>query len=395
MFLNDAGSEAALRKSNIPEKAANFVTFSENSNQMKRWELDACVRVTADPKANKRVVEANLQSLARDFGACIAISALYGQDFLDRCPQLLSDFWKFDTIFPLLMIGVPSWFPLKMIKEGIRARSRMLDQMGALYKRIEQYQQKQPVDFGADMSDVGDAALGRSKAYTQDQWSYRHRGQIDFSILWGQNANTQATLFWLLLFIYSNPDILRRLREETAPHVKLSQEATPSILDIDLAALSRECPLFKACTFETFRMANDATSIRYVERSITVDDKEYRQELKPGTFVSVPHSLSQRDPSIYADPNKFVPDRFLTADEVTGKLTARYGKLKPWGSGSFMCKGRTFAEKELVTLSTAIISLWDIDPVTGSWQVPAMLPGTGAKKPAEDVRVKISRRIVH
>ena len=64
-------------------------------------------------------VEANHQSLTRDFGACISIPLLYGHDFLERYPQLLDDFWKFDNdIFPLLMIGIPPWAPFKVMKEG-------------------------------------------------------------------------------------------------------------------------------------------------------------------------------------------------------------------------------------------------------------------------------------
>lgn len=72
-------------------------------------------------------VEANLSSLSRDFGACIAIPILYNQSFLDRYPQLLNDFWKFDNnLFPLLMMGVPTWllFPFKVMREGLAARSR-------------------------------------------------------------------------------------------------------------------------------------------------------------------------------------------------------------------------------------------------------------------------------
>lgn len=74
-------------------------------------------------------------------------------------------------------------------------------------------------------------------------------------------------------------------------------------------------------------MANEVASIRYVARPITIDDGEYRHELKPGMFV---------------------PDRFpLQADPESGKLVARHGALRPWGSGTAMCKGRTFAERQL------------------------------------------------
>ena len=140
-------------------------------------------------------------------------------------------------------------------------------------------------------------------------------------------------------------------------------------------------------------MANEATSIRYVAQPVSINDGMHKHELKPGMFVSAPHSVIQRDPSVYADPDEFVPDRFLETDAESGKLVARYGKLRPWGSGAAMCKGRTFAEKEIMALGAAIISLWDIEPAAGPWKLPAMIAGTGVKKPVQDIRVVIKRRV--
>lgn len=395
-YLNDAAATAAIQKADVPQKAASFVTFSADTEHIKRWERSANIRVvTPDLPDKPGVVEANLQSLARDFGACVSIPLLYGQDFLDRYPQLLDDFWKFDNdLFPLLMIGVPSWAPFKIMKEGLAARSRLANEMEALYRRIDQYQRGEPVDFGADMSDISSTALDRNKIYEREDWSIRHRGEGDLAILWGQNANTQPVLFWFLAYVYSTPGLLSKLREEIAPYVRVSQTYPREITSMDLPALPRDCPLLKACIFETYRMTIEATSIRYIEHPITIDDGVYKHELKSGTFVSVPHSLIQRDPSVYADPDNFVPDRFLGPDPESGKLVARYGKLKPWGSGSAMCKGRSFAEKEIMSLGAAIISLWDIGPASGTWKLPAIVPGTGVKKPVEDIRVVIKWRVI-
>ena len=86
------------------------------------------------------------------------------------------------------------------------------------------------------------------------------------------------------------------------------------------------------------------------------------------------------------------PTRFLETNASTGKPVARYGKLKPWGSGAAMCKGRTFAEKEIMVLGAAIVAAWDVEPASGRWELPDTVPGTGVKKPVRDIRVLISRR---
>ncbi|KAH0596650.1 hypothetical protein MHUMG1_05768 [Metarhizium humberi] len=393
LFLNDAAVTAAVEKARVEERAASFVTFSTDPAHMKRWEHAADIRVIAAAPGKRAVVEANLQSLARDFGACMAIPLLYGEDFLNRYQQLLEDFWTFDNgLFPLLMIGVPSWAPFKAIKQGRVAQARILREIEALYRRIDQYQRGEDVDFGADMSDVSSAALGRNRVYARDGWSFAERAWGDFGMLWGQNANTHPLLFWLLVYVYSTPGLLGRIRAELAPHVCLSRANPPEIMSTDLAALSRNCQLLKASIFETYRLVNEPTSIRYVAKPTTLNDGGIKHKLPSGMFISAPLSLINRDPLVFADPESFVPERFLEVDSESGKSVARYGRLQPWGTGPSMCKGRTFAEREILSLGAAIISIWDIAPAGGAWVLPAMIPGTGVKKPKRDVRVLISRR---
>ncbi|KAH7487040.1 hypothetical protein FOMA001_g4234 [Fusarium oxysporum f. sp. matthiolae] len=370
-FLNDAASTANVEKSRVAERGASLVTFSSNPKDMARWELSAGIKVlqpeTLDSPGK---VEANLQSLTRDFGACMSVPLIYGQDILDRNPRLLDDFWTFDNdLFPLLMVGVPKWAPFRIMQDGLKARARIIDSLEAVYRRVDQYEKGEPVDLGADMSDVA-----------------------DLGTFWGLNANAQPVLFWFLLYVYSTPGLLKRIRDEISPYVTLSDGAKPEIKSMDFPSLFRKCQLFKACIFETYRLVNEPTSIRYVTQPVSLNDGNIKHDLQEGTYISVPLALKNKNPSIYEDPDTFIPDRFLDTDPETGKAMARYGKLKPWGLGAAMCKGRTFAEKEIISLGSAVVSLWDISPAEGEWKLPAMIPGTGVKRPVSDIRVVISRR---
>ncbi|KAJ4346570.1 uncharacterized protein N0V89_010501 [Didymosphaeria variabile] len=389
LFLNDAAATAALERARILEKANSFVTFTSDRSLMKHWERSADIRVTSSGGVQK--VEASLQNLSRDFGACVAIPQLYGRDFMARYPQVLDDLWKFDNdLFPLMMIGIPAWAPLKIVREGRAARSRIMIAIEGLYRRIDQHQHGKPIDFNADMSDVSDVALTRSTVYEKHNWTFPERGACDLALLWGQNANTQPVVFWLLAYMYSTPGLLPQIREEIVPY--LSTSTSGELTALDIPGLSKNCQLLKACVFETYRLAIEVTSIRHVSRPITLTDGERKHELKPGSFFSAPLSLVNHDASVYRDPDIFDPTRFLEQNDASGKPVARYGKLKPWGSGAAMCKGRTFAEKEIMVLGAAIAAAWDIEPAGGKWELPAMVPGTGAKKPVRDVRVVITRR---
>ena len=184
-------------------------------------------------------VEADLQNLLRDFGACFSIPTLYGQDFMDRYPQLLRDLWAFDNdTFPLLMIGIPSWAPIKPMKQDLTARSRLIDELEALYRRVDQHQQGTDVDLGADMSDIGKVVNERNKLYNEHKWSFQERAQADLSLLWGQNANTQPLFFWFLVYVYSTPGLVETLRRETAPHTKFSSAGPLRLESMDYSSIS-------------------------------------------------------------------------------------------------------------------------------------------------------------
>ena len=332
-------------------------------------------------------MEVDLQSLSRDLGACITIPQLYGQDFLDRNPTLLSDFWTFDNeLFPLAIIGVPRWAPIKPVRDGIAAQTRIHKALQGLYRRVAQLQAGEPIDFDADLSDISPIPLSRAKTYAAHGWTPTEIGQAELGLFWGQNANTQPVLFWLLTYVYSSPGLLARIREEIAPCLTLDDHGALSALDIP--SLARTCPLLKASIFETYRLVNEANSLRHISQPTTLPSGA---PLPAGTFISALMSLPDHDATVYAEPESFRPERFLE-ETGEGKLVARYGRLRPWGVGAAMCKGRTFAEREIMAVGAAVFGMWDVGPVGERWEVPERVPGTGVQKPVRDVRVVIRRR---
>lgn len=391
LFLNETAATLALERAAIPLAVNHLVTLSPDpSHPPRRWELAAQIRLTTT-SAGAPAAEANLQALARDLGACIAIPQLYGHDFLARNPSLLSDLWAFDNdAFPLLVIGAPTWLPVRALRDGLAARARLHQALQGVYRRARQARKGERVDFDADVSDVSDVVRSRERTYEADGWTEEEAGQMELGLLWGQNANTQPVVFWLLTYVYSTPGLLAEVRDEIAPYVRV---AGGELVGVDVAGLARGCQLLKACVFETYRLVNDASSIRYVTRPVTVQDGERKHVLRGDSFFSALGSIENHDAKVYGEPDRFDPGRFLQRNQETGESVARYGRLKPWGTGMAMCKGRTFAEREILALGAAIFGVWDVEPVGGTWRVPERMPGTGVQKPVEDVRVVISRRV--
>ncbi|KAH8722701.1 cytochrome P450 [Phaeosphaeriaceae sp. PMI808] len=284
-FLSENGASAGIISANIPGKVETLVSLAKTKEDLRLWERASNIKLVQPD-----TVQADLATLMRDSGACIAIPLLY-------------DLWQFDhNNFPLLLMGVPTWMPLKHFKEGLSARSRLIQEMEALYRRIDQHQ----------------------------------------------------------------TGLLSALRKEVSPYIEVAEN---KITTFSYETIFNESPLLKSTLYETFR------------------------KVQAGTWISVSHRAVQDDATIFHTPDVFKPDRFIEVDQVTGRRVARYGRFKPWGAGVGMCKGRTFAEKEILCVGAALISLWDINPTDGgTWKIPEMSPGAGVWRPLQDIRVSIEKK---
>ncbi|KAL0941576.1 uncharacterized protein CTRU02_204339 [Colletotrichum truncatum] len=403
-FLNEHGAAGALTDGDIPKRIASLISYVDGNvkSSLKGWERTANIKVTRpDTPEQPGIVEVDLMNLLRDFGAHMAISLLFGEEWLARYPECIEDLWKFEEQVLFLSLGLPRWIPLRSFKEGDKARNRMTDRVGELFKQISDYQDG--AISGDELRDVPAVSFERSKVFRKYDVSNYHRAVIETSLLLGQNSNTQRATSWLIIFICCTPGLLQQIRDEVAPFVLVERDTDTNrhkITHFDHLSIHNKCPLLKAAFYETFRLTNETTSVRHVSRPVEVpmstsSENPSTHTLPQGTWVTVLHHLVQHDPTIFPDPKKFVPDRFLQTHPDTGEKVARPGCMKPWGVGSGMCRGRTYAEKQVMAIAAAFVTLYDVQPLGGNggvMEAPQGLPGTGTKVPKEGIRVSLRRR---
>jgi cytochrome P450 len=84
-------------------------------------------------------------------------------------------------------------------------------------------------------------------------------------------------------------------------------------------------------------------------------------EMAPGDEVFFsPHAL-HRDPSLYLEPDRFDPDRWI--DDRAACLPR--GAFLPFGAGNRLCVGEGFAWTEMTIVVATIMARWRLEPVPG------------------------------
>lgn len=200
--------------------------------------------------------------------------------------------------------------------------------------------------------------------------------------------------------------MLETIREEIKPYAKIGSDPDGGSLKLDVDGFLKHCPVFKGSFFEAMRLYTAGTSYKKVLQDLILTESDedaakfgkprpQKYHVKAGEFLVIPEATLQMDERLWKEPSVFRPERFLVPDEKDPKKTAvDMLHLFPFGGGHSVCKGRYFAEREVMIFVAGLISVWDFTPVDGKWNIPKMFyNGTGSANPKSPVRVRMSRRI--
>ena len=370
----------------LQELTPNLVTFSDDSPQP--WEA------VANSRSQPNGVEIDLFPLIRDFVGHISIPILIGSDLIKQYPTVMDDLWELDNAFPLLAMGIPSWVPISGVKKAAAARGRLIEGIGRLHENLDAVATGEADESLVHrMEDVSPIVRERNRIYREQNFGRLDKGSMDLALLWALSANTNTLTFWVLAYIYTIPGLVSRLRAEIDP--------TGQARDLSSIPLDRilyESPLLKSTFFETLRIASEPASVRYITRDVSIPTPGSSKPttLRGGSHITVHGMISQMDESVFPSPTTFQPDRFLStrksADDDSEQQSAKYGALRPWGLGQHMCRGRVFAEREVMTIVASLVYYYDVAPASGEWKLPGRKPGSGVNLPTDNMRVVITRR---
>ena len=353
-------------------------------------------------------VEIDLFALTMNYIGDIAGEVLMGKAFFENNPNVLDDLWVFDDGFNALLSGAPPVTP--KISRARAARARLnavfVEWNEALSKTLKG---EDPGHQWRDMSDVSETMRMRTKALEGIGSSDAHNSATNLGVYWAMMVNANKVTFWLLLHIISNPSLLSRIRAEIASFATtvMDQKSLPR-LALDAENLAKSCPTFKAAFYEAMRLYTAGTAYKKVLQPVTLTEsaadaavfgkpRPQTYRVPAASYLVVPGAAMQTDARLWADPERFDPGRFLVPDEEGGKGGMRVDvrHLNAFGGGHTVCKGRAFAEREVLLFVAGFLAVWDFGPVKGGeWRIPGKwYNGTGSANPAVPVRVRVGRRV--
>ncbi|KAJ5431628.1 hypothetical protein N7445_008126 [Penicillium cf. griseofulvum] len=171
-----------------------------------------------------------------------------------------------------------------------------------------------------------------------------------FSFVMAATESTAQTVASILYHLVDNPIILDELQEKLKLLWK-ETEGQPTWNDLE------QLQYLRHIVMEGLRVTSSVTG-----RLARVAPDEVLQhgdwKIPPGTPVSMDHHFTHLDPTLFTNPRKFDPGRWLRAADEGGPLGRH---LIPFGRGSRMCIGINVAKAVIYHTIAAIVLRYDME----------------------------------
>lgn len=329
----------------------------------------------------------NLFAAVRRIATFSSIRATYGPgNPFDEDPALFDDFWKFERDLKWLLLDV---VPFVTAKEAHQARQRLSKGF------LRYYEEKQHLQASAVVQQ-------RFKVAVKFGQPLPIIAAFDVGLLFGVLANAIPTVFWMLVYVYTNPDLLANVLEETAPMVSNADSTFAVHLRSD-AHLRKTCPMLTSTFHEVLRhISSSLSSGRYVLEDTMISPTPTSSNphprsflLRAGSSVQLPASsihYSTLPSSPYSpNPTEFDPSRFsdLSLPEPERNMN---GDFRAFGGGTTLCPGRKFAYMEIIGFVTMFVNLFELEGLSGVPTQEVSRIAMAVSKPVQDVSVRLTRR---
>ena len=179
-----------------------------------------------------------------------------------------------------------------------------------------------------------------------------------------RGTDTMAILTeWILAELALHPAVQSRLHAEVQSMATGSDSEPPCIRDADTARM----PYLQAVVKETLRMHPPGPLLSWARLAIH-DTEVGGYEVPAGTTAMVNMWAIMHDPEVWAEPERFWPERFLEPGEgkaIEVNSGAVDMRLAPFGAGARACPGKAMAMATVQLWVARIVQRFELSQAEG------------------------------
>lgn len=285
---------------------------------------------------------------------------------------------EFDHGLNFLMANIALGF---LAPKGDRARCMLGNEFQQYFK-----------DYVPGKTQSSAMTIARHTVNSRHDISSWNQGRLEVGTLLGVLASTIPAISYMLIHIYSDPHLLRDIRNE------LEETSVLNVSDgtkrqVMIMTIRDKCHLLHSTFQELLRVHAMGASARFVREDVMLNNQYL---LKKGMVVQMPMSVLHSDPSAWGpDAKEFQPRRFLKQSSVAKEFKSNQAAYRLFGGGTSLCSGRHFVTLETLALAACMVLRFDMVPANGKWAIPAQKQerlATNVFPPERDIRVKVRKR---
>lgn len=150
-----------------------------------------------------------------------------------------------------------------------------------------------------------------------------------------------------MYFLLKNPDILKRLREEVDLHAAIDTDGVATYASV------KNLPYLRACLDESLSLLPPVCT--GLHRVTPPEGYEIDGHwIAGGTAVAVPIYTAHRNPAFFPEPERYVPERWLSE-----KAKGAQASFIPFSAGARGCIGRNITYIEQMMLLASLVRRYD------------------------------------
>ncbi|PHU15726.1 hypothetical protein BC332_16931 [Capsicum chinense] len=269
-----------------------------------------------------------------------------------------------ETMYYLALVGIEDAFPIPLLQwldlqGNIKVMKRIADEMDVILQRwLDDHTNKRKMNesSGAGNNDDDDEDLIDIMLTELDkddfQYGYSRETIIKATMLTIVSDATHTTavhLIWIIACLLNNKQVLEKVQEEI--DTKVGRDRWVEDSDI------KNLIYFQATIKEVLRLYPPSPML--VHEALD-DCQVLGYHIPKGTRLFVNVWKLQKDPKFWPEPEKFLPERFLT----TKAKVDVYGKdleFIPFGSGRRSCPGITMAMQVTYLSIARLLQAFDFE----------------------------------